>query len=936
MLFFCLGEPPDIVQLLRDFSKHESSNIKDKEIEKLKAEIKTLTEKCEDICLSSGKQSDEVVVGNVALKESPKNKYNTESNVIERNDLDSTNVFDDTIGEHDNISDIIEKLDVSSDSILSLEEKLPVLSNSEAPTKNESLIVNTSLELNSDKKSEDGYIDESTNSTNSAEYILGDTDSVDAIFNKGLSNLPKDPENETSELQISNKLLPEQFLKILYGDACKKGVSRLSQQVSVEEDLQPIQVITNSLPNIIPNILLSKREEVIPLILCAVRYHNESKIRDELLSMLFNLIKRPDVEQRRIIIDGCLSFANKVDSSRIECELLPQCWEQINHKYHERRLLVSETCGSLSPCTSPDLLSSLVFSMLSQMLEEERNEEVRISVIQNLSVILTYMIESEKYMHAFKILDRSLNDSVPEVIIETKKSLLPVLGMWSLKNGKFQSHFVPQLLGKCSESLQRWHETSISYIEGESEAVLTATAAKFHTYIDCLTSSTTLMLTFFLLSSQFSNDLETVVSSDESRIPLMQNPLLNLDSLIGDKDQVKDMIIKFDTYFQNSSSSECTEIDWICKECILKVCEMSGQVMSNYSFIEKMVDYMVTVCRVFGKEFTSSRIVPFFESCMRNMEAAFLRDIPPVCSPLLVMFLCGVLACFDDEEHIKKLITFVKQCLLTISTQGLSKEFLIYSITILCRNNPIQVALLNMLRETLVYPVSEVKMVTGVIFEVLVKNVEKDKISTQLTPAIITLTNDRDINVVVSAVPALGSVIESISDKSLMDKIVLQIQTLLDDVEYQQSVVLQKTIIKTFSKIVPNLETRVRDEFFIPRLKIIAESNPSLPDITDRLEVAEEIIAALSASLCCFLQKDIISNFIIPTLKLLESELKDISPETVDIVRLLLKDTENKVDDDQTSIGAVSNSSKKFSGISSRFDLFKKKGRERSNTNSSN
>ena len=743
------------------------------------------------------------------------------------------------------------------------------------------------------------------------------------------------------DLHITNKLLPEQFLKILYLDTCKKGISRLSKQVSREEDLSPVEIITNTLPNIIPNILLSKREEVIPLILCAVRYHEDSKVRDELLNMLFNLIKRPDSEQRRIIIDGCLSFADKVESSRIECELLPQCWEQINHKFSERRLLVSETCGSLSPCTSPDLLSSLVFSMLAQMLEEDRSEEVRISVIKNLSVIITYMIETEKYMKAYDLLERSLNDVVPDVVIETKKSLLPVIGLWALTIDKLKSHFLPHLFTKCFETLQKWKEANIANTDGESNAVLTASEVKFNIYIDCLINLSTVMFAHCLLNAPFSNenigDMGNIenkrVVIDNSRIPVMKNPLLDVEALIGNKQKVEYLVMKFDDYFK-SGTNTWSDINWICDECISNVCQMSVMVFTNYRIIEKMVVYMTTICKIFGKQFTFCKIVPFFETCMQNTGAPFLQDVLPISSPLLTIFLCGVLATFDGEEQVKKLITFIKQCLLTISTQGLSKEYLIYSITSLCKNESLQVSLLNMLRETLVYPASEVKMSTAVILGVLVKYVSKEILSIQLAPAIITLTNDRDISVVISAVPALGSVIESISDKSLLDKVILQIQTLLDDGEYQHYISLQKIIIKTFSKIVPNLETRLRDDFFIPRLKCIAESNHSVTDLTDRLEVAEELITALSATLCCFLSKDVIVDYIIPTLKHLESELKDISPETMDIVVLLLKDAENNIDDDKSSTGSgasitTSTSSKLFGGISSRFDMFKKKSKER-------
>ena len=52
---------------------------------------------------------------------------------------------------------------------------------------------------------------------------------------------------------------------------------------------------------------------------------------------------------RQLILTGCVAFAQHVGPRRVEAELLPQCWEQLAHKYPERRLLVAESCGTLAP-----------------------------------------------------------------------------------------------------------------------------------------------------------------------------------------------------------------------------------------------------------------------------------------------------------------------------------------------------------------------------------------------------------------------------------------------------------------------------------------------------------------------------------------------------------------------------------------------------------
>ena len=92
------------------------------------------------------------------------------------------------------------------------------------------------------------------------------------------------------------------------------------------------------------------------MIICAIEKHPDSDVRDSLTHTLFNLIKRPDGEQRHIIMDvcsyecihshhiffwvlipvflvmcfqACVELAKSIGEMRTETELLPQCWEQV-------------------------------------------------------------------------------------------------------------------------------------------------------------------------------------------------------------------------------------------------------------------------------------------------------------------------------------------------------------------------------------------------------------------------------------------------------------------------------------------------------------------------------------------------------------------------------------------------------------------------------
>ena len=138
-----------------------------------------------------------------------------------------------------------------------------------------------------------------------------------------------------------------------------------------------------------PNILLNKREELLPLLLLAIQHHPNAETRDKLLNILFNLTKKPDVDQRKVILKGIKKIAKYLGHDKVEAELLPQLWEQIDHKYSERRLLVGETCAVLLPYIPNSLISSLLFSILQQLSLEDKDIQVRQSAISRFVILIT-------------------------------------------------------------------------------------------------------------------------------------------------------------------------------------------------------------------------------------------------------------------------------------------------------------------------------------------------------------------------------------------------------------------------------------------------------------------------------------------------------------------------------------------------------------------
>ena len=64
---------------------------------------------------------------------------------------------------------------------------------------------------------------------------------------------------------------------------------------------------------------------------------------------MFNLLKKPTQEDRAALLCSLVTYARLNGEERVASELLPHCWEQLTDRQLEKRLLVAESCGSLTP-----------------------------------------------------------------------------------------------------------------------------------------------------------------------------------------------------------------------------------------------------------------------------------------------------------------------------------------------------------------------------------------------------------------------------------------------------------------------------------------------------------------------------------------------------------------------------------------------------------
>ena len=117
--------------------------------------------------------------------------------------------------------------------------------------------------------------------------------------------------NSITHVEDPPKLVcSKSFLNYIRKLACPingKGIvllpssSKTDDSEGLEKKLcQILSVLADSIPKIYPNVILAKRDELIPVLLVTISTHPDSGERDKLLNILFNLIKRPDDNQRQV------------------------------------------------------------------------------------------------------------------------------------------------------------------------------------------------------------------------------------------------------------------------------------------------------------------------------------------------------------------------------------------------------------------------------------------------------------------------------------------------------------------------------------------------------------------------------------------------------------------------------------------------------------
>uniref|UniRef100_A0A8C1JT41 RAB11 binding and LisH domain, coiled-coil and HEAT repeat containing n=1 Tax=Cyprinus carpio TaxID=7962 RepID=A0A8C1JT41_CYPCA len=640
-----------------------------------------------------------------------------------------------------------------------------------------------------------------------------------------------------------NRKLSPAFHQALLSFCRMSTDSRLGSEVSriADSEQSVMLMLGRCLPHIVPNVLLAKRErmvvhlcqELIPLILCTACLHPEPKERDQLLHILFNLIKRPDDEQRQMILTGCVAFARHVGPTRVEAELLPQCWEQINHKYPERRLLVAEACGALAPYLPKEIRSSLVLSMLQQMLAEDKADMVREAVVKSLAIIMGYIDDPDKYSQGFELMLLSLGDPSERVVSATHQVFIPAFAAWCTELGNLQSQLIPSLLTRIEK-----------------------------------------LLKYIPLS------------------PYVVRKCLSLPTF------AVDLILSFSPQFTTAYRDCRTHQRHLIHLCA-RVLQVLLEIMSNHLF-SSLFRYTVQQFQFnLGVVFPSFlKVKPQFQEILRlseeNVDASAGNGI--LTKATVPIYATGVLTCYNQEEDRKLLVGFLEDVMTTLSLSHAPLDSLKASFVELGANPAFHELLLTVLWYGVVHTSALVRCTAARMFELVLRGMSEALIDKRVAPALITLCSGPEFSVRISTIPAFGTIMETVTQKELLERVKMQLASFLEDPQYQDQHSLHMEIIKTFGRVGPNAEPRFRDEFVLPHLHKLALCNNQQTVESKRIDIATQLFEAYSALSCCFISEELMVNHFLPGLRCLRTDMEQLSPEHEVILSSMIKECEIKVE----------------------------------------
>ncbi|KAL9424935.1 hypothetical protein AB3S75_031960 [Citrus x aurantiifolia] len=637
--------------------------------------------------------------------------------------------------------------------------------------------------------------------------------------------------------------------------------------------LGTIQILADALPKIVPYVLINHREELLPLIMCAIERHPDTSTRDSLTHTLFNLIKRPDEQQRRIIMDACVTLAKNVGEMRTEMELLPQCWEQINHMYEERRLLVAQSCGELAEFVRPEIRDSLILSIVQQLVEDSATV-VREAAARNLALLLPLFPNTDKYFKVEDLMFQLVCDPSGVVVETTFKELLPAVINWGSK----LDHILRVLLSYILSSAQRC--PPLSGVEGSVESHLRVLGERERWNLEVLLRMMAELLPFMQKNAIETCPFSSVSLSEETVFP---SSLLELYA---------------------GGHIEWPSFEWMHVDCFPGLIQLACLLPQKEDNLRnRITKFLLAVSKQFGDSYLTHIMLPVFMVAVGdNADLTFfpstihsgIRGLKPrtavgerlATMGVLPLLLAGVLGAPSKHDqladYLRKLL--VEGTMKENHTVKCNAE-IVNAVRFLCTFEEHHTMVFNILWEMVVSSNIDMKINAANLLKVIVPYINAKVASMQVLPALVTLGSDQNLNVKYASIDAFGAVAQHFKNDMIVDKIRVQMDAFLEDGSHEATV----AVVRALAVAVPHTTERLRD-YLLSKIFQLSAGPSSSSDVMRRRERANAFCESIRALDATELSATSVRDFLLPAIQNLLKDADSLDPAHKEALEIIMKD----------------------------------------------
>ncbi|KDP32975.1 hypothetical protein JCGZ_13006 [Jatropha curcas] len=689
-----------------------------------------------------------------------------------------------------------------------------------------------------------------------------------------LSDLVRNHSNGDINIESSQRSSKENGERPSEDGGIDMKLDNLSVEATAENTgLETIQILADALPKIVPYVLINHREELLPLMMCAIERHPDSTTRDSLTHLLFNLIKRPDEQQRRIIMDACVTLAKNVGEMRTETELLPQCWEQINHTYEERRLLVAQSCGELAEFVLPEIRDSLILSIMQQLIEDSATV-VREAAASNLALLLPLFPNVDKYFKVEEMMFQLVRDPSGVVVETALKELLPAVIKW----GNKLEHILRTLLSNILSSAQRC--PPLSGVEGSVESHLRVLGERERWNIDVF-----LRILMELLPFVHQKAIETCPFSSvpESKDGFFSLSLLELYS---------------------KGHVDWPAFEWMHVDCFPDLIQLACMLPQKEDHLRnKTTKFLLAASKHFGDLYLVHIMMPvflvavgdnadltYFPSTI-NSKIKGLRPKTAVAERLATMcvlplLLAGVLGTPSKHEQ---LAGYLRRLLIEGSLkENQSKKTsveIIGAVRFLCTIEQHHSMIFSILWEMVVSTNVDMKINAAFLVKVIVPYIDAKVASTHILPALITLGSDQNLNVKYASIDAFGAVAQHFKNDMIVDKIRVQMDAFLEDGSHEATI----AVVRGLLVAVPHTTERLRD-YLLSKIFQFTAAPASASDVMRRRERANAFCESIRALDATDLSATSVREYLLPAIHNLLKDPDALDPAHKEALEIIMKE----------------------------------------------